>query len=435
MHTTQGDRRVLTSEQNELLTRIEGDAPMGRLMRGHCWIPATLSIHLVADGAPRRIRLLGTDYVAFRDTNGEIGFLDEGCPHRNASLVLARNEECGLRCIFHGWKVDVTGQVIEAPTHTPNADAFAAKVRARRYPTVDAGGLIWVWLGDAEAPPFPHLPFTILPNSHVGVTATNCACNWLQGVEATLDTSHIGTLHKAYMQAYSQNDAASSIGGTLESLAPRYDVQHTDFGMDAIGIRPLADGSSYVRTTKWIMPFVSLVPSAPGASGRDADGVIFIVSPVDDTHHVLFFGFWANGFEINDGRYLEVPKAQQAVVGDRPFDVNDFGGFSGGREENWGQDREAMARGHFSGFTGNLLQEDTVTQISMGPIVDRTREHLSSSDVAIIHARRALLAAVERVEAGHHPIGDGPPSDLLHCVPTDMVLPPGDSTDLATSTS
>src|SRR5688500_12239618 len=117
MHTTQGDRRVLTSEQNELLTRIEGDAPMGRLMREHCWIPAALSIHLAADAARRRIRLLGTDYVAFRDTNGEVGFLDEGCPHRNASLVLARNEECGLRCIFHGWKVDVTGQVIEAPTH------------------------------------------------------------------------------------------------------------------------------------------------------------------------------------------------------------------------------------------------------------------------------------------------------------------------------
>ena len=413
---------MLTHEQNELLTRIEGNAPMARLMRDYCWIPFALSIQLVPDGAPRRVRLLGTDYVAFRDSKRRVGLLDEGCPHRNASLVLARNEDCGLRCIFHGWKVDATGQVVEAPTHTPNADAFAAKIKTRSYPTVDAGGLLWVWLGESEPAPFPHLPFTTLPDSHVWVTATQCACNWLQGVEATLDTAHIGTLHKAYMEAYSANDSASSIAGTLASLAPRYDVEDTDYGIDAIGIRPLSDGSRYVRTTKWVMPFVSLVPGSPGSSGRDVDGVIFIVSPIDDTHHQLFFGFWANDFPINDGLYLAVPEAQRAVVGDRPFDVNNFGGFSGGREDNWGQDREAMARGHFSGFTGNLLQEDTVTQISMGPIVDRTREHLSSSDVAIIHARRALLEAVQRVQEGQHPLRRGAPSTLLDCVPTDVTF-------------
>ena len=317
--------------------------------------------------------MLGQDYVAFRDSEGRVGYLDEGCPHRNVSLVLARNEDCGLRCIFHGWKVDVTGQVVETPTHTPNPEAFAAKITTRRYATVDAGGLLWVWLGESDPAPFPHLPFTVLPDSHVWVTATECACNWLQGVEATLDTAHIGTLHKAYMEAYSANDSAASIAGTLDVLAPRYDVERTEYGVDAIGTRMLSDRSRYVRTTKWVMPFVSLVPGSPGSSGRDVDGVIFIVSPVDDTHHQLFFGFWANEYAINDGLYVSVPEAQRAVVGDRPFDVNNFGGFSGGRDDNWGQDRNAMARGHFSGFTGNLLQEDTVTQISMGPITDRTR--------------------------------------------------------------
>ena len=240
-------------------------------------------------------------------------FLDEGCPHRNASLVLARNEECGLRCIFHGWKVDVTGQVVDAPTHSPNPEAFAAKITARRYPTVEGGGLVWVWLGEREAPPFPHLPFTLLPDSHVWVTATNCACNWLQGVEATLDTAHIGTLHKAYIEAYSEADAGSSIKNSLDSLAPRYDVEHTDYGLDAIGTRPMPDGSAYVRTTKYVLPFVSLVPGSPGSAGGDVDGVIFIVSPVDDTHHVLFFGFWSVTREINDGLYLGVPPAQQST--------------------------------------------------------------------------------------------------------------------------
>jgi phthalate 4,5-dioxygenase len=415
---------VLTHEENQRLTRIDGDAPMGVLMREHCWIPALLSTQLVTDGAPRRVRLVGNDYVAFRDTNGSIGFLDEKCPHRNASLVLARNEECGLRCIFHGWKVDVTGQVVEAPTHSPNPESFAAKITTRRYPTVEGGGLVWVWLGEREAPPFPHLPFTMLPTSHVWVTATNCACNWLQGVEATLDTAHIGTLHKAYIEAYSEADAGSSIKHSLDALAPLYDVERTSYGLDAIGTRPMPDGSAYVRTTKYVLPFVSLVPGSPGSAGGDVDGVIFIVSPVDDTHHVLFFGFWSMSREINDGLYLGVPPAQQSIVGDRPFDLDNFGGFSGGRDQNWGQDREAMQRGHFSGFTGNLLQEDTVTQLSMGPIVDRTKEHLSSSDVAIIHARRVLLQALDNVAAGKPPVGPGPASDHLDVIPTDVVLPP-----------
>jgi phthalate 4,5-dioxygenase oxygenase subunit len=415
---------VLSKEQNERLALIEGDAPMGRLMREHSWIPATLSISLVADGPPRRVRLLGTDYVAFRDSNGDIGFLDERCPHRNVSLVLARNEDCALTCIFHGWRIDATGQVVSAPTHTPNAEAFAAKIRTRRYPTFEGGGMVWVWLGESEPPPFPHLPFTVLPDSRVWVTTTKVACNWLQGVEATLDTSHIGTLHAAYINAYAQDYSSSTVGSSLQSLAPRYEVEYMPYGLDAIGIRPLEDGSDYVRSTKYIAPFVSLVAASPGGAGGDVDGVIFILSPVDNSNHVVFYGFWSYNNDINDGRYLEVPPAQRAIYGDLPFDPHDFGRFTGDRDDNWGQDRDAMVRGHFSGFTGNLLQEDTVTQVSMGPIVDRTKEHLSSSDVAIIHLRRLLLGALDKMEAGQHPIGDGPLDTLVDVVPTDEIVSP-----------
>ena len=122
---------MVTREENELLTRVEGDAPMGALLREHYWIPALVSTQLLADGAPVRVRLLGRDHVAFRATDGRVGFLDEGCPHRGTSLALARNEECGLRCIFHAWKIDVSGKVVDVPTHSPNAEAFAAKVRSR----------------------------------------------------------------------------------------------------------------------------------------------------------------------------------------------------------------------------------------------------------------------------------------------------------------
>src|ERR1700730_10211587 len=146
------------------------------------------------------------------------------------------------------------------------------------------------------------------------------------------------------------------------------------------------------------MAFVSLVPRSPES---DIQGVIFITSPIDDTHHNLFLGAWSNTADINNG--FDVPEAQASIVGNRPYDPHNFGGVSGDREHNYGQDREAMKNGHFSGFVGNLLQEDTVTQASMGPIVDRTKEHLSSSDVAIIHARRLLLDAVADAAAGRVP--------------------------------
>jgi hypothetical protein len=287
---------------------------------------------------------------------------------------------------------------------------------------VEAGGLVWVWLGDGAAPPFPQLPFTELPERQVWITATPVDCNWLQGVEATLDTAHVGTLHRSYIAAIQQKASSGTIGTALDHLAPRYGVEVGAHGLDAIGLRPLPDGGTYVRTTRWIAPLVSL---APGNRAANVDGTIFIVAPVDDHHHVLFFGLWSDDRDLHDGRYEVVPDAQLPLVGNRPFDREDFGGFSGGRDERWGQSRAAMAAGHFSGFTGNLLQEDIITQVSMGPIVDRTKEHLSSSDVAIIHARRVLLGALDRVAAGGLPFGDARIDDLRHLAPIDTIQPAG----------
>ena len=141
---------------------------MGALMREHYWIPAALPAQLVADGAPVRVRLLGRDYVAFRATDGRIGFFDEGCPHRGTSLVLARNEECGLRCIFHGWKIDVAGTVVDVPTHSPNPEAFAAKVPVAHYPTHEGGGIVWVWLGSGGRPGSRSCPSRCCPRARSG---------------------------------------------------------------------------------------------------------------------------------------------------------------------------------------------------------------------------------------------------------------------------
>jgi len=413
----------ITHEQNEMLVRVEGDAPMGRLMRENYWIPACLTSQLVADDAPQRVRLLGKDYVAFRASDGRVGFFDERCPHRGASLVLAHNEGCALRCIFHGWKIDVSGKVVDTPTQAVRAQEFAAKIRVNRYETHEGGGIVWVWLGTKAAPRFPELPFTVVPESQVWMTVTRAQCNWLQGVEATLDSAHVGTLHETYITRLrdireGEKEKGERTTHALDNLAPRYEVEWTPYGMDAIALRPLPDGGAYMRTTPYLMPFISLTPFGE----PDVPAVIFITSPVDDTHHNLFYGAWSLTRDLDPA---EIPDFMAFAIGNLPYDPHDFGRFTGDRDHNFGQDRAAMKRGHFSGMVGNLLQEDLVTQASMGPIVDRTLDQLSSGDAAIIHGRRILLEALEDMAAGRTPRGAGPDLDLREVVPQNLVIPPG----------
>jgi phthalate 4,5-dioxygenase oxygenase subunit len=411
---------AITQEQNQRLVRVEGDAPMGRLLRENYWIPACLSAQLEADGPPRRVRLLGKDYAAFRATDGRIGFFDERCPHRGASLVLARNEDCALRCVFHAWKFDVSGKVVEVPTQPVRAEEFAAKVRLNHYSTHEGGGIVWVWLGAQPAPVFPELPFTAVPESRVWMTVTKAWCNWVQGVEGTLDSAHVGTLHESYMQRLKTSRAQAENTGagvqSLDNLAPQYEVERTRYGLDAIALRPMPDGATYVRTTRYIMPFVSLTPFGH----PDVPAVVFITSPVDDHHHNLFWGAWSLSRDLDPA---EIPDFLGWAQGVLPYDPENFGRFTGDRDSNWGQDREAMARGHFTGMTGNLLQEDLVVQASMGPIVDRTLDHLSAGDVAVVQGRLLLLDALADMEAGRNPRGATAGMDLRDVLPENTLLP------------
>jgi len=394
----------MTPEHNFALTRVTGDAPMGRFMRAHHWIPCALSSTLVADGAPQPVRLLGDDYVAFRASDGRVGLFDEACPHRRASLLLARNENCALTCIFHGWKIDVSGKVVEIPSEGDRSARTAEHMKVNCYPTFEGGGLLWVFLGNGTPPPRPPLPFLDLAPERLFVTRSIAPCNWMQGLEGTIDSVHVGTMHQSWIGGLAANGEA--LGNTLHSH-PRYEVQDTDYGIRAAALRRVGEGGTYVRTTEYVMPFVSLVPG----NNSERNGTMFISVPMDDVSHMLFFGLWDE-----DGPVPPIP----AVICKEPRDLNNYALIAGSKANLWGQDRAAMAAGHFTGFPSCLLDEDMVVQASMGAITDRTREQLCGSDVGIARARARLLDALQAMADGRFS-----PAEAEVVRPADMILPAG----------
>lgn len=378
---------MLTQEQNRLLTEVEGDAPFGQLMRERYWIPCARTAALVADGAPQHVRLLGDNFVAFRATDGRIGFFDEACPHRGASLVLAHNNDCALRCLYHAWKIDVSGEIVDVPSEGARAASFGKNIKVNTYPTFEGGGLLWVYLGKGDPPARPPIPFLDLDESRVWVCRSVSPSNWFQGVEGTIDSVHVGTLHQSWISGYKDDDSPNpSIALTLDSH-PRYEVEETPYGMKAAAIRDLADGRQYLRVTNYVMPFVSLVP----AGNTDREGTVFIAVPRDNHEHMLFWGFWNE-----DGPRIEAER--DMTSGER--DEDNWVTFEEGPNRNWGQDRDAMAKGHFSGMTGCIVDEDLIIQASQGVIQDRTKEHLCSSDVGIGRLRRRLLDEIEAWQNG-----------------------------------
>lgn len=408
---------MTTAQENVLMTHVEGDAPMGQWMRENHWIPCARSAQLEPGGKPERVRLLGENFVAFRTQEGRVGFMDEACPHRGASMAMARNENGALTCIFHGWRMGTNGAVLDAASQLKDATAFAARVPYREYPVYEGGGLLWVWLGKSKPAERPNTPFCLLPQDHCWVTRTVTPCNWLQGVEGTLDSIHVGMLHRSWIASSSKRSAAKdgvSRGLALIGATPGYEAEVKDYGLSAAALRTLKDGGTYARVTEYLAPFVSLVP-AQGDEIAD----FFISVPMDNHNHMLFFGFYHLNRPITQEECLGYIGNEEA----NPM-LNDFSNLSGTPDQHWGQDRTAMANGHFSGYTRNIIAEDVVVQASMGPIRDRTRDFLASSDVAIAMMRRMLLDIMKAQQAGQakRPPLPSKPADYF---PLDAVLEAG----------
>lgn len=387
---------MLSAAENERLTRVTGDAPMGQMMRRY-WVPACLSEEVAEPGGtPRRVQLFGERLVAYRDTEGRVAVVDERCPHRLASLALGRNEEGGLRCIYHGWKFDVEGNCMEMPTE-PATYAFRDRVKLRSFPVREAGGLLWTYLGpEGTAPTFPQYDWMALPAEQRGIIKVGERVNYLQGVEGAIDSSHSWFLHRGSVWDWKKRTDTST------DTSPKLEAEDTAYGFRYAAIRiPTHNPETerYVRVTLFLAPFTAFIPR-PLDPTHMAHVQIFV--PVDD-ERTMFYGifFSQDGSAIGDQRVRE----DHHVVPGVDLDAN---WARRATIENWfDQDREAMKQGSWTGIQG-FTNQDMACQESMGPVVDRTQERLGTSDVAIIWMRRRMSEALRRFEAGEPLVGQEP---------------------------
>lgn len=395
---------MLTKEQNELLCRVEGDVPMGGIMRRH-WLPVCLSEEVVErDGTPVRARLLGQDLVAFRDTEGRLGVLGEYCLHRRASLAFGRNEECGLRCLYHGWKFDVDGNVLDMPSEAPGAARRLGK-KARAYPVREAGGFAWIWMGPKdELREFEPPAWAAEPGIQYAIVKIRTECNWAQMLEGSIDSAHSSSLHSTNMPPSEVAGSTATDTAWLRpsnDKAPRLQFEPTSYGFRYAALRkPIRNPEShqYVRTTLFIAPFTVLIPP------NDRYKLAQMLVPIDDVNTMFYWIAWhpdpSKG--ITQQAWRRFCAAEVGVDLDNNFrKKRDL--------RNWYlQDRDAMKRGDWTGITG-IPAQDMAMWESMGPITDRSEDHFGSSDLAVAQFRRMMVAAAKQFKEGAPAIGTSEP--------------------------
>jgi phenylpropionate dioxygenase-like ring-hydroxylating dioxygenase large terminal subunit len=381
---------VLKVEDNELITRVGPGTPMGNFMREY-WVPAMLSSEVpTPDSDPLRVLLLGEQLIAFRDTNGKVGLIQNNCPHRGASLFFGRNEEAGLRCVYHGWKFSTDGTCIDMPNEPAESD-FKSKVKAVAYPTQERGGIVWAYLGPRSTPPpLPDLEGNMQPDSDKGARATQLPCNWLQVLEGDIDTTHVGFLHYGGLKAEEQIPGSFS-EYQLRVKTAHFEVIDTEGGAAYGARRPASEDQVYWRIAQWCFPFYTFTP--PGVLGTKKGGSARV--PMDDNHVLTF--------NMTSGRPRPTQQTGSSPFFQQPMQPNTTDWHGRFRpvqqpDNNYLLDREAQrSKTGFNGYTGitGVGMQDAAMTTSMGPIYDRSKEHLGTTDAMVIRVRRRLIAAVQ----------------------------------------
>ncbi len=408
---------MLSKADNELLCRIGPGTPMGAVFR-RFWNPICLAEQApAADATPLRLEILGERLVLFRDRDGRLGLLDEGCLHRGASLALGRVEDGGIRCLYHGWKFDVEGTVLETPNHPD--PRLRQRLRATAYPAREAGGFVWAYMGPADkVPPFPRWRFFDFAPEHVRTVRLDAPVNYMQQLEGGTDSSHVGILHANFARPawltgeFRANDDPDNPATLVTGdLAPTLDVEDTEFGfhyaaireLPSAGVRAARDALRNVRVVPVIMPSTRIIP-APAMQF-----LIFEI-PINDTWTATFGATYRlDGGPIDKWKLNELSGRHDPALLDPQTWV-----YRGDWANRFGQDRDAM-RTSWSGIRG-VAMEDLAIAMSQGPIADRSKEVLVPADKAVARARRQLLESARAVIAGGDPIGVGADvSQLVAC--------------------
>lgn len=397
---------MLSAEENERLTRVGPDTPMGKVLRRY-WLPALMSSELTPDGDPQRVSLLGERLVAFRDTNGQVGVLDENCPHRGASLALGINADCGLRCLYHGWKIAADGRILETPSE-PEASTFRNRIRHVSYPVREAAGLVWAYLGPVGTEPeLPAFEWIDLDPSHIMIQKVVEDCNWVQAVEGSIDSAHIGYLHS---DVYG-TPAGVAIPGAREGETgfisrtadgrPRLEAENTSYGFSYAAVRrprTAEDRDRHLRISHFVAPFYGQFPANDLFTDAHANLQAFV--PMNDHETMQYYILYDRDQPLEESLRESLLRDDESLGLDAEYRRR------AGRHNNWLQDRGAMRRGESGSGLGGLTNEDMGIQESMGPIYDRTRERLGTSDVAVIRMRRIMLRAARAFESDEsEPLG------------------------------
>jgi phthalate 4,5-dioxygenase len=382
---------MLSQAENERLTRVGPDTPMGKLFRSY-WNPALLSEQLPEnDGAPVRVRLLGEDLIAFRDSEGKVGLVGAYCPHRRAPLFFGRNEECGIRCVYHGWKFDRTGACVDMPSEPPDS-LFKTKVTVDAYPTWEAGGIVWAYLGPAgKQPETPGHEFLRTPPECRHVSKSFEDCNFLQALEGGIDPTHASIMHN-------MNIGDRSFLNNFDTLVANMHIDKTNYGFTYAGIRSRTK-DTWVRGYQWIMPSYHMRATVEGTFGsRDdvptIDGHIWV--PIDDEHTWVY----SFAYSHDPARPLsqDKVKARETRLGRGDFLDKDYRSRLN-RSNDYEINRKVQKEKTMTGIQG-INTQDLALQEGMGRIVDRSKEHLGTTDRAIITLRQVLVEALDTLERG-----------------------------------